>query len=157
MDVALTITDLFKLILFLLGIGALTFLILVFKNINQLLSKINALYAANEKNLNRTISQLPEISENVNSITKSTEKVVNDLTPEVSKLVQNVSDISSKVGSITQSVESTTHSVTETLDIVSDSVSETAYAFKHNVKSIDNYIKIFVEIVEALRNYLKRK
>ncbi len=157
MGAALTVQDLFKLILFLLGIGALTYLILILKNINRLISQVNTVMKENEKNIDITIKQLPEISENINSITKNTNTAIKDLTPEINGLVHNINNISGKVGSITDSIDSTTHKVSETLDIVTDSISETAFAFQYNIKSIDNYIKLIVDIVETIKGYIKKK
>lgn len=157
MTATLTIQDLFKLILFLLGIGALTYLILVLKNINKLMSQINIVAEANEKNINDTLEQLPSISKNLTSITKSTDSAIKDLTPEINGLVQNINGISGKVNSITDSIDSTTHKVSETLDSVTDSISETAYAFQYNIKNIDSYIKLIVEIIETIKNAIKKK
>ena len=68
MTANLTIQDLFKLILFLLGIGVMTYLILVLKNINKIISQAKKLTEDNMKELDTTIKQLPEITQNVNSI-----------------------------------------------------------------------------------------
>ncbi|MFA5576854.1 MAG: hypothetical protein WCZ27_00885 [Tissierellaceae bacterium] len=157
MGSALTIQDLFKLVLFLLGIGALTYLIIVFKNINKLLTTINTTFEANVKNINSMANQLPEISQNINAITKTTNTALKDLSPEVTELIHNVNDISTQVGSITDSIDSSTHKIVDTLDIVTDSVSETAFAFQHNVKSIDNYIKLLLEVIETIKNYIKKR
>ncbi|WP_353095218.1 hypothetical protein [Tissierella praeacuta] len=157
MTATLTVQDLFKLILFLLGIGGLTYLILVLRNISKLITQINFIMESNKENIDGTFKQLPSISENISSITKSTDMALKDLTPEINNLVSNINDISGKVDSITDSIDSTTHKVSETFDVVSDSISETAYAFQYNVKNIDNYIKLVVDIIEAIRNIIKKK
>lgn len=157
MTTTLTIQDLFKLILFLLGIGALTYLILILKNINKLINQVNVVIESNEKNIDDTLEQLPLISENISSITKSTDTALKDLTPEINGLVQNINNVSGKIDSITDSIDSTTHKVSETFDIVTNSISDTAYAFQYNIKNIDNYIKLVVEIIETIKNAIKKK
>ncbi|WP_313758413.1 hypothetical protein [Tissierella sp.] len=157
MTATLTVQDLFKLILFLLGIGGLTYLILVLRNISKLITQVSLIIEGNKKDIDVTLKQLPIISENISSITKSTDIALKDLTPEINNLVSNINDISGKVGSITDSVDSTTHKVSETFDVISDSISETAFAFQYNVKNIDNYIRLIVEIIETIRNAIKKK
>lgn len=157
MNTALTVQDLFKLILFLLGIGAVTYLIIVLRNVNRLVVQIHNLTKDSEEDILSTMKQLPEISANVNSITKKTNNVLEELTPEINSLAKNINSITGKVESITDSLDDTTHKVTDTFDIVTDSISEAAYALQHNVKNVDNYIKILLEIVEAIKSFIKKK
>lgn len=157
MTTPITIQDLFKLILFLLGIGVMTYLILILKNITKLLKKVNDIAEANEECIDTTIKQLPGISENINSITKSTDVVIKDLMPEINGLVHNINRISGKVGSITDSIDSTTYKVAETVDSVTDSISETAYAFHNNFKSVSDYMQIITEVMEIIKNIIKKR
>lgn len=157
MNTALTVQDLFKLVLFLLGIGAVAYLIVVLRNLNRLVVQIYNLANASEENILSTIQQLPEIGENINSITKNANNTIMELTPEINSLTKNISSITGKVESLTDSLDETTDKVTDTLDIVTDSISEAAYSFKHNVKNVDNYIKILIEIVEGIKSFIKKK
>lgn len=152
----LTIQDLFALILFLLGIGALIYLILVLKNINRLLCQAKLLTESNMKELDTTIKQLPEISENINAITKETRTTLNKLTPEIDELLHNINSISGKVESATEAIDNTTHKIVDTVDVLADSISETAIAIKYNVKDINTYIQIFKEILEFIKKALKK-
>lgn len=153
----LTIQDLFALILFLLGIGALIYLILVLKNINRLLCQAKLLTESNMKELDTTIKQLPEISENINAITKETRTTLNKLTPEIDELLHNINSISGKVESATEAIDNTTHKIVDTVDVLADSISETAIAIKYNVKDINTYIQIFKEILEFIKKALKKQ
>lgn len=152
----LTIQDLFTLILFLLGIGALIYLILVLKNIHRLLSQANILAESNMKELDSTLKQLPEISQNINAITKEAKTTLNNLSPEINELIHNINSISGQIESVTDTIDSTTHKVIDTFDIVTDSLSETALAFKYNIKNVNDYIQIFKEILEIIKKALKR-
>lgn len=157
MDVSLTINDLFKILLYLVGIGALGYLIVVLRNLAKLTTRAIKIVEENEENINSTIKQIPEISENINSISKNTDKALKDMAPEINNVLHNVNNISTKVGSITDSVEETANKALETADIVTDSVADTAYALKYNVNNINDYIKIIIEIIDTIKNMLTRK
>lgn len=157
MTANLTIQDLFKLILFLLGIGVMTYLILVLKNINRIISQAKKLTEDNMKELDTTIKQLPEITQNINSITKEAQTTITKLTPEINGLLFNINSISGKVEGITTSLDTTAHKITDTVDQVTEGISETAYAFKLNTKNITDYIQILKEIVEIIKNALSKR
>ena len=157
MNTPITIQDLFRLIMFLLGIGALGYLILIFKHIYKLLKQINSVIEENAASLDTTLKQLPGISENINSITKSTDIAIKDLAPEINGLVHNINSISNRVESITESIDHTTEKVFDTFDAVSDSVTETAFAFQHNVKNVNDYIQIILEVIETIKNIIRKK
>ena len=57
----LIVQDLFKLILFLLGIGAGTYLILVLNKINKILGQAKDIVEMNLNEIDTTIKQLPDI------------------------------------------------------------------------------------------------
>lgn len=151
MSANLTVQDLFKLILFLLGIGVLTYLILVLNNINKLLGQARAMAESNLKEIDTTIKQLPEISENINAITKEARITLVNLQPEVNSLLHNINTISGKVEGITGLIDDTTNKVGSTLGIVSDSIAETALAFKFNAKNVTEYLSIIKEILEIAK------
>lgn len=157
MDVSLTINDLFKILLYLVGIGALGYLIVVLKNIAKLTNGVVKIVEENEENINKTIKQVPGITENINSISKNADTALKEMTPEINSMLHNVNNISTKVGSITDSVEETASKALEAADIVTDSVADTAYALKYNVKNINDYINIIIEAIEVIKNMLKRK
>ncbi|NMA48571.1 MAG: hypothetical protein GX947_02180, partial [Tissierellia bacterium] len=69
MDITLTLQDLLKLVLFLLGIGVLGYLLLLLRNINKIIGKAEEVVEANMEELDTTIKQLPSITQNVNMIT----------------------------------------------------------------------------------------
>ena len=156
MNASLTIQDLFQLILFLLGIGVGTYLILVLNNVNKLLGQARTLAKANYNEIDTTIKQLPEISENINAITKEAKTTLIKLTPEVDSLLHNINSISGKVEGITNILDDTTQKVGDTVGFVSDSISETALAFKFNAKNVTEYLAILREILEIARRTLKK-
>jgi len=156
MDTSLTIQDLFKLILFLLGIGAIAYLISVLRNVNKIVGQIRVILEANDKEINNTIKQLPEISENVNSITKEANKTIKELTPEINGLLHNINVVSRKVENITSTIDNTTNRFGDTVDAVSESIVDTALNFKYNSKNITDYLNLLKEIFEVIKNAIQR-
>lgn len=156
MSANLTVQDLFTLILFLMGIGVLAYLILVLNKVNKILGQARDIANANIKEIDTTIKQLPEISENINAITKETKDTLETLQPEVSGLVKNINSISCKVEDITNVIDETTHKVGDTVGVVSDSISDTAEAFQLNAKNVTEYIAIIREIFDMIRKALQK-
>lgn len=157
MDVSLTINDLFKILLYIAGIGALGYLIVVLKNLAKFTKEIIGIVEENEENIRDTIKEVPKITENVSSISRNADIALKEMAPEISNVLSNVNNISTKVGSITDSVEETANKALETADIVNDSVADTAYALKYNVRNINDYINIIIETIEVIKNMIKRK
>ncbi|NLX62584.1 MAG: hypothetical protein GXZ06_08835 [Tissierellia bacterium] len=146
MTATLTIQDLFKLILFLLGIGALIYLIVLMKNLNNVISSIKNLLTQNEKEIDFTIKQLPYISENINAISKEAKELVEAVSPETVKLVNNASSLSEKL-------DKTSSKVCDTVEEVSKSISSTATS----IKNVSDYIELILDIIEIVRNALIKK
>lgn len=157
MSANLTVQDLFKLILFLLGIGVLTYLILALRNINKIIIGAKKLTEDNMKELDTTIKQLPEITYNINEITKEAKTTIKSLTPEINGLLFNINSISGKVEGITSSIDTTAHKITDAVDQVTEGIAETAYAFQSNTKNITDYMQILKEIIEIVRNALSKR
>lgn len=157
MDVSLTINDLFKIALYITGIGALGYLIVVLKNIGKLISEMTKIVKDNEENINATIKEVPEISENINSITKSADSAIKEMAPEINGIVKNANNITSKVGSVTDSVEETATKALETADIAVDAIADAAYSLKFNVKNINDYIHIIGDVVERIKVIINKR
>lgn len=150
MSANLTVQDLFKLILFLLGIGAVTYLIIVLKNLNKIVVQVGDLAKANAKQIDSVVKELPGISNNINSITSNLNHTLEDITPAINSITKNINNLSGKIDNVTDKA-------TDTIDIVSDSISEAAYSIQYNIKNVDNYFKILMEIIETVKSFLKKK
>lgn len=156
MDANLTVQDLFKLILYLLGIGVGTYFILVLSKINRILGQAKEMVEANINEIDTTIKQLPAISCNINEITRESKIAITQLTPEITGLVQNINTISDQATSITSSVKGTTDKVSETVGNVADSITDTAMAFQYGSKTLTDYMNIIMEIFEMIKNMLNK-
>lgn len=155
MSANLTVQDLFKLILFLLGIGVGAYLIMILANINKLIKQARTIAESNTKEIDTVIKQLPEISINVNAITREAKTTLEKLSPEVNELLHNVNSISGKIENVANLIDDTTSKVNETFDVVSDSIAETALAFSYNAKNATDYMKIIKEVMEIVKGLFK--
>lgn len=157
MDANLTINDLFSIILFIVGIGAGIFLILVLSKVNKILGQAKNMIESNINEIDTTIKQLPDISYNINEITREAKHTITELTPEISGLIQNVHSISDQAEFITNTVKDTTEKVSHTVDDVTNSITDTALAFQYGSKTLTDYINIIMEIFEAIKNMINNK
>jgi methyl-accepting chemotaxis protein len=156
MDVALTLQDLLKLILFLLGIGTLGYLMMILKNINKTVSQAQKILETNAEEIDITVKQLPEITANINKLTDETTKLITEVSPDVSGVIHNVNGITAKVDDLAGLVDKTGETLGETVELLTDTIAETALSFQFNAKNVTNYIEIAKEIIEIVKNTLKK-
>ena len=149
MTATITIQELLTFIIYLLGIGLLVYLIMLIKNANKLVLKARRIVEENEREIDTTLKQLPEISVNINDITEDVKKLIQTVSPEVRDLITNTS-------SITDKLDTTSEKVFDAVDLVSDSLSKTAITIQDNVRNITDYIKLIIEIIEIIKNALKK-
>lgn len=149
MTATLTIQDLFKLILYLLGIGALVYLIVLIRHLNSVIIGIKNILNHNEKEIDITLKQLPHIAQNINSITGDTKDLFKSASPETAKLISNVSSLSKKL-------DNTSSKVFDAIDEVSESISSTATTIEHNIKNASDYIELIMDIIDIIKSALKR-
>lgn len=157
MDISLTINDLFKILLYIVGIGALGYLIVVLKNVAKLVSKLAGIVEDNEESINATIKEVPEITENVNSITRSANLAIKEMTPDINGIVKSANGITTKIGSLTDTVEQTALKALDTADITVDALADAAYSIKFNVKNMNDYIQIIGDVIERIKEIIKKR
>lgn len=157
MDGSLTVNDLFKILLYLVGIGALGYLALVLRNVAKLVSKLTGIVNENEENINEIINEVPQISVNINSITKNADLAIKEMTPEINGIVKNANNITGKVGSLSDSAEQTILKALDTADITVDAIADAAYSLKFNVKNVNDYIQIIGDVIERVKEIIKKR
>lgn len=150
MTATLTIRNLFKLILYILGIGVLVYLIILIKNLNNTISNIKNLLYQNEKEIDATIKQLPYISQNINDISEDTKKLVKSVSPDAIELVNNANSLSQKL-------DNTSGKVCDAIEEISESISSTASTIESNVKNASDYVELIVDIINIIRSTLRKK
>ena len=157
MDTPMTLEAMLKFILFLLGIGAMVYLIIFFRNLSRLMGNANKLLEENIEDLDGALKSLPPIIKNVEEISAEANKMIGEMEPDLVNITANVADITDKFGSVSTAVESTAMKAADTIDIVSGSISDTAYAFSSNVNSIDKYIALVLEVLEQIKIFIKKR
>ncbi|NLM05532.1 MAG: hypothetical protein GX219_01225 [Tissierellia bacterium] len=157
MDTPMTLEAMLKFILFLLGIGAMVYLIIFFRNLSRLMGNANKLLEENIEDLDGVLKSLPPIIKNVEEISAEANKMIGEMEPDLVNITANVADITDKFGSVSTAVESTAMKAADTIDIVSGSISDTAYAFSSNVNSIDKYIALVLEVLEQIKIFIKKR
>lgn len=150
MTATLTIQDLFRLILYLLGIGALVYIIVLIKNLNNAITGIKNILNRNEKEIDTTIKQLPYIAQNINSISEEAKNFVKSVSPEAEKLVSNASSLSERL-------DNTSSKVFNAINEVSESICSTATTIEHNIKNANDYIELIMDIIGIIKSALNRK
>lgn len=90
MENTVTWGDLIKIVLFLLGAGALFYLILAMANLVGILKNVNKMLAKNRASIDSTLEKLPEITENVAKVTD----IVKDEMEGIQKVMGNIGKIS---------------------------------------------------------------
>lgn len=157
MDAPMTYEGLLKLILYVFGIGALFFLILFLRNLAKIMGNLNSMIESTREPMNETMERLPRLMKNAEEISETTNQLMVDLKPNVQSITSNVSQMTEKMGALSTTVESTVQKAADTIDVVSGSIADTAYAFSSNVNTIDKYIAIGLEVLDQIKNFIKRK
>lgn len=150
MTATITIQELFQFILYLLGIGLLVYLIIFIKNVNSLILRAKQMVEQNEKEIDTTLKQLPGISTNVNHISGDVKELIETVSPDVSDLIKSTS-------SITNKLDDTSEKVFDAIDLVSESVTDTAVTIKDNIRNATDYITLFIEIIDIIKNVFKNR
>jgi ABC-type transporter Mla subunit MlaD len=145
MTTTLTLQDLFNFILYLLGVGVLIYLIVLIKNINSVASDIRHLLTSNRKEIDTLIKELSETVQNANTISNQSKEIITSVSSDAKKLVRNISSISEKLDSTSEKVY---HVVGQ--------VNESFTATKDAIKNINYYIDIIVELVDIIKNTIKK-
>ncbi len=150
MTATITIQELFTFILYLLGIGLLVYLILLIKNVNKLITKARQIVEENTKEIDTSLKQLPDISTNINYITKDVKDLVEKTSPNLQDLMVNAS-------SITNKLDTSSDKRFDAIDSVSDSVGHTAVTIKDNINNVTDYIVLIMDVIDIIKNALKNR
>lgn len=142
-DTVITVKDLFIILLSLVGIGVGVFLIMVFKNLADVLKNVKILIKENQGNVEKALNQLPEIMGSVNSITGDVEYALDDVSKSVPIIVKDVEGI-------TTTARVTVEKAGETISTVEQGVKGTVETVKANSASMTNYIKLVSEILKVI-------
>jgi len=132
MSMTITVQDLFLTILFLLAVTVSILLIITLKNLNTVVNQVKKVIEANESAVNKTISHLPKIAENVSEVSDNIKLSVDNM------------------NSITTNTKDSIEKISDTVDDIMDTVA----AAKESTHDIATYIKIGSEIIKAIKGFI---
>ncbi len=150
MNVTITLYDLGLLVLFVLLVVAIIYFILIARKIHDLLGNVHKTLEANEKNLNRTLTILPEILEKTDDIASNVQLGARELGTSVPIIVNNFSAIS-------DSLRDSADLVVDSVDLIGTGISETVFNVKERSNDVVSYVKIIMEAMHYIVNYLTAK
>lgn len=150
MNVAVTFYDLGYLVLFVLLVVALVYFIVIARKLYALIANVHKTLEANETNIKRTFTVLPEVLEKSDDIASNLQLGAREFGTSAPTMIHNFSAIS---GSLRDSADF----FAESVDLIGTGISETVYNVKEKSDDVVSYVKIIVETMHYIINYLTTK
>ena len=150
MNVTVTLYDLGLLVLFGLLVVAIVYFIVIARKLYDLLGNVHKTLEANETNIKRTLAVLPEMLEKTDDIASSIQLGALEFGTAVPTIIHNFSAIS-------DSLRDSADLVVDSVDLIGTGISETVYNVKERSGDVVSYVKIIVEALHYLTNYLTTK
>ena len=150
MDVTVTLYDLGLLVLFVLLVVAITYFIIVARKFYDLLGNVHKTLEANETNIKRTLTVLPEILEKTDDIASNMQLGAREFGASAPTIIHNFSAIS-------DSLRDSADLVVDSVDLIGTGISETVCNVKERSSDVASYTKIVMEALHLIVNYLKTK
>lgn len=157
MDATITINELFSFVLYLLGIGLLFYMIILVRNINGIVVKARQIVDGREKEIDAALKEVPDIMSNTNNIVSNVSHITDDTKELVEKVSPDITDILSNASSISKKVDTIGEKALESMELITESIFELAYAIEDNIRSISDYVYLILEIIDVVKNILKKK
>jgi len=150
MNVTLTLYDLGLLVLFILFVVAIIYFIIIARKFYELLGNVHKTLEANETNIKRTLTVLPEMLEKTDDIASNMQVGAREFGTSAPTIIHNFSSIS-------HSLKDSADLVVTSVDLIGTELSETVYNVKEKSGDVVSYVKIIMEALHYLANYLKTK
>jgi uncharacterized protein YoxC len=150
MNVTVTLCDLGLLVIFVLLVVAITYFILIARKFYDLLGNVHKTLEANETNIKRILTVLPEMLEKTDDIASNMQLGAREFGASVPTIIHNFSAIS-------DSLRDSADFVVDSVDLIGTGISETVYNVKERSGDVVSYVKIIVEALHYIVNYLKTK
>lgn len=150
MNVSVTLYDLGLLVLFGLLVVAITYFIVIARKFYDLLGNVHKTLEANETNIKRSLAVLPEMLEKTDDIASNMQLGAREFGTSVPTIIHNFSAIS-------DSLRDSADLVVDSVDLIGTGISETVYNVKERSGDVVSYVKIIVEALHYITNYLTTK
>ena len=151
MDLQISLQDLFKAVLYLLGAGIGIYLIIVLIKVQNILGNVNSILATNKEAINTAMKDVPGLLENAKQISSDVKDTTDKLKGSVPGIFQDAQEV-------THSVKKGTDSLSNAVDSIGAAVSETAAVVKGNVSGYATLLRLVVYVLKiAGKGKLSRK
>jgi uncharacterized protein YoxC len=150
MNVTVTLYDLGLLVLFGLLVVALVYFIVIARKFYDLLGNVHKTLEENETNIKRTLAVLPEMLDKADDIASNMQVGAREFGTSVPTIIHNFSTIS-------DSLRDSADLVVDSVDLIGTGISETVYNVKERSGDVVSYVKIIVEALHYITNYLTTK
>ena len=132
-------------ILTILGIVALVFLILLLKNVNSLIQKIQGVLDKNSTNLDQVINKLPELADQANTLVANVNTLASD--PNLKMAIAKANDTMTNVNSITDDIR-------DTVNYVGVTAVDSVDTLGAGVASITDHSTLIMDVIDIARNVI---
>lgn len=150
MNVNLTLFDLGLLVLFVLMVVAIIYFIVIARKLYDLLSIAHKTFEANGANIKKTLTILPVMLEKTDYIASNLQLGAREFGTSAPAILHNFSAIS-------DSLRASADLVVDSVDLIGTGISETVYNVKEKSNDVVSYIKIIMDALHYLVNYLTTK
>ncbi len=150
MNVTVTLYDLGLLVLFVLLVVAIIYFIIIARKFYDLLGNVHKTLETNETNIKRTLNVLPEMFEKVDDIASNVQLGAREFGTSAPTILHNFSAIS-------DSLKDSADLVVDSVDLIGTGISETVYNVKERSGDVVSYVKIIMETLHHIVNYLTTK
>lgn len=134
-----------NIILTILGIVALVFLVLLLKNLNSLVTKVQGVLDKNSDNLDQVIDKLPNIADQANTLVANVNTIVAD--PNLKMAIAKANDTMTNVKSITDDLR-------DTVNYVGVTAVDSVDTLGAGVASITDYSTLIMDVIDIARNVI---
>lgn len=134
-----------NIILTILGIVALVFLVLLLKNLNALVTKVQGVLDKNSDNLDQVIDKLPNIADQASTLVSNVNTIVAD--PNLKMAIAKANDTMTNVNSITDDIR-------DTVNYVGVTAVDSVDTLGAGVASITDYSTLIMDVIDIARNVI---
>ena len=149
LETSITLRDLLVALLFLAGIGAMVYFMLVMKRLGDVLKGVERVISANEHALTDTMKTVPAITSNAAAITEAVRKDLEESGDSLPAIIRHVAGITGSVDGTLKGVHNTVSGISDTVGVV-----------RSGAQEIGTYLDMGAGVVSALARFLpagKRK
>lgn len=156
-NVAVSLSDVFIILLAILGIVAIAYLIVVLKNLSTTLDSVRKLVEKNEDSLDETMKSLPGLTSKVDLTLLNLNDTLDQANVLLRDLAPDIKDTMTGVKTTMNSVNKITDDVSGTVDFISRSAIDSVDSFTSGFSKNANVLSSIMDGIETVKNIVKKK